>query len=318
MPRKAAGPCPKKKLSHCWIIYKSGLNFFDTANAYSNGASEEILDKAIKKYSWQRESIVVATKVFFPVGRNGDQPVHRTAYGCNNSGYLNQWGLSRKHIFDSVEASLRRLNVEYIDLLQIHQFDPETPVQEIMEALHDVVKSGKVHYIGACSMWAHQLLEMQYAARLRGLTEFISMQNLYTPSHREEEREVIPACLKLGVGGLPRSPLMSGFLTRGWRVLGRSPRAKTLNNSFMGYEFTTADRKVNEKIDEIAHKRRVSMAMVAIAWSLSKPFVVAPIVGFTTREHVDEAIRAVELKLSEAEIREIEACYEPRKVISHK
>ncbi|KAJ5155370.1 Aldo/keto reductase [Penicillium capsulatum] len=310
LPEEAALPV----LNHC---YNSGLNFFDTANAYSYGGSEEILGKSIKKYDWQRESIVVATKLFFPVGRNGDKPVRWTAHERNNGGYLNQWGLSRKNIFDSVDASLRRLDVSYIDLLQIHRFDPGIPVRESMEALHDVVKSGKVRYIGASSMRTHQFLEMQYTARMRGWTEFISMQNLYTPTYREEEREMIPACLKLGVGGLPWSPLMAGFLARPWRQHKDTARAQTEGKAFMGHPFTEADQEINEKIEEIAIQRDVGMATVTIAWCLSKPFVVAPILGLSSTSRVDEAISAMDFELSEEETRSIEVCYEPRAIIGH-
>ncbi|KAF7586142.1 hypothetical protein BBP40_009397, partial [Aspergillus hancockii] len=201
-------------LDHC---YRSGLNFFDTANTYSNGESEIILGKAIQHYAWRRESIVIATKVKGPVGRGDDQPLYMSERERDNNGYLNQYGLSRKHIFDSIDASLKRLGLDYVDLLQIHRFDPHTPVKETMEALHDAVKSGKVRYIGASSMWAHQLLEYQYTARMNGWTEFVSMQNLYNPIYREEEREVFPACEKFGMAGCPWSPVAMGFLARPWR-----------------------------------------------------------------------------------------------------
>lgn len=196
-------------LQHC---YESGINFFDTANVYSNGVSEEILGKAVKKYHWRRENVVIATKLWAPVGfRNGDRwddPLLLMSVDeRERKGYLNAFGLSRKHIFDSVDASLKRLDLEYIDLLQIHRFDPRTPVKETMEALHDVVKSGKVRYIGASSMWAHELLEMQYTARLHGWTEFISMQNLHNAVYREEEREMIPSLKKFGMGMIPWSPV---------------------------------------------------------------------------------------------------------------
>lgn len=189
--------------------YKAGINFFDTANTYSNGVSEEILGKAIKKYDFRRENIVVATKLWAPVGRQGegegkwDDPLAMSIDERDTKGYINSFGLSRKHIFDSVNASLKRLNLEYIDLLQIHRFDPNTPVKETMKALHDIVESGKVRYIGASSMWAHQLLEMQYTARLHGWTEFISMQNLHNATYREEEREMVPSLAKFGMGMIP-------------------------------------------------------------------------------------------------------------------
>lgn len=197
-------------LQYC---YESGINFFDTANGYSNGVSEEILGKAIKKFNWRRENVVIATKVWAPVGfRNGDtwdDPLLLMSVDeRERKGYINMFGLSRKHIFDSVDASLKRLDQEYIDLLQIHRFDPRTPVKETMEALHDVVKSGKVRYIGASSMLAHELLEMQYTARLHGWTEFISMQNLHNAVYREEEREMVPSLKKFGMGMIPWSPVI--------------------------------------------------------------------------------------------------------------
>ncbi|KAJ5683433.1 hypothetical protein N7462_006598 [Penicillium macrosclerotiorum] len=301
-------------LNHC---YEAGLNFFDTANAYSYGGSEQILGKAIREYGWQRERIVVATKVCLPVGRDGDKPVRWSTEARDNGGYVNQYGLSRKHIFDSVAASLRRLGLEYVDVLQIHRFDRTTPVRETMEALHDVVKAGWVRYIGASSMWAHQLLEMQYTARAAGWTEFISMQNLYAATYREEEREMIPACVKLGMGGLPWSSLMAGFLARPWRAYGATTRGGTQETGFLGHAFTDADRAINEQIEAIATRRGVSMAVVAIAWCLSKPFVVAPILGLSTKERVDEAIQAIDFELSEAEIQAIEELYQPRAVIGH-
>lgn len=177
--------------------FNSGINFYDTANGYSNGTSEIILGKAIKKFGWRRSNLVIATKVWAPVGHEpNSNPLNLSADEREQNGYINESGLSRKHIFDSVDASLKRLDLEYIDLLQIHRFDPKTSAKETMEALHDVVKSGKVRYIGASSMWAHQLLEYQYTARMHGLTEFISMQNLHNATYREEEREVVP-CKRL-------------------------------------------------------------------------------------------------------------------------
>lgn len=202
-------------LQHC---YEAGINFFDTANVYSHGVSEEILGRAIRRYGWRRENLVVATKVWAAVGFRGDgdgpweDPLLLSADERERRGYVNAFGLSRKHILDSVDASLRRLGLEYIDLLQIHRFDHRTPVRETMEALHDVVKSGKVRYIGASSMWAHELLEMQYTARLHGWTEFVSMQNLHNAVYREEEREMVPSLQKLGMGMIPYSPV-SGFPT---------------------------------------------------------------------------------------------------------
>ncbi|KAF4261076.1 hypothetical protein CNMCM8812_008517 [Aspergillus fumigatus] len=297
--------------------YRSGLNFFDTANVYSNGDSEVILGKAIKKYNWRRENIVIATKVWAPVGRGKEYPLFLSNEERDNAGYVNEYGLSRKHIFDSIEASLKRLDLPYVDLLQIHRFDPNTPVKETMEALHDVVKSGKVRYIGASSMWAHQLLEYQYTARMNGWTEFISMQNFHNPIYREEEREMFPACAKFGMGAIPWSPLAMGFLTRPWKAFEETTRGKSLNGKLMGQPFTETDKKISETIEDIANKRGVSMTIVSLAWSLSKPFITAPIVGLSKKERVDEAIQAIDFKLTEEEIKSIDDLYQPKKVIGH-
>ncbi|KAJ5771289.1 uncharacterized protein N7511_003340 [Penicillium nucicola] len=301
-------------LNHC---YESGLNFFDTANMYSNGVSEQILGKAIKKYNWRRENIVIATKVWAPVGHGHEQPIAMTDEQRDNSGYVNQYGLSRKHIFESLDASLKRLDLPYIDLLQIHRFDPSTPVKETMEALHDVVKSGKVRYIGASSMWAHQLLEYQYTARLHGWTEFISMQNLHNAIYREEEREMYPACAKFGMGGIPWSPIAMGFLARPWRDFSTTSRGDTQGQGFRGQPTTEVDKKINEQIEKIAKERGVSMATVAIAWSLSKSFITAPILGLSKKERVDEAVHAISLELTSEELKSIDDLYEPREIIGH-
>ncbi|OOF91924.1 hypothetical protein ASPCADRAFT_409016 [Aspergillus carbonarius ITEM 5010] len=310
VPEESALPI----LNHC---YESGINFFDTANTYSNGISEEILGKAIHQYGWRRENIVIATKVWAPVGRGLQQPIAMSDDQKDQNGYVNQYGLSRKHIFESIDASLKRLGLPYVDLLQIHRFDPRTPVKETMEALHDVVKSGKVRYIGASSMWAHQLLEYQYTARLNGWTEFISMQNLYNAVYREEEREMYPACQKFGMGGIPWSPVSMGFLTRPWRSFATTTRGEAQSLSFLGRAYTETDKRINETIEEIASRRGVSMAVVAIAWCLSKPFITAPILGMSKKERVDEALIAVAFELTPEELRSIDDLYEPKKVQGH-
>lgn len=302
-------------LDHC---YRSGLNFFDTANVYSNGNSEEILGKAIKKYNWRRNAIVIATKLCAPVGHSADAtPMLQSEEDRNTAGYVNQYGLSRKHIFESVDASLERLGLPYVDLLQIHRADPSTPAKETMEALHDVVKSGKVRYIGASSMWAHQLLEYQYTARLHGWTEFVSMQNLYNASYREEEREMFPACAQFGMASIPWSPVAMGFLTRPWKEFTKTQRGQSMEELFKGQAFTDTDRKINERIEEIATARGVSMAIVSLAWCLSKPFITSPIVGMSKKERVNEAIQAAEFELSEEEIKNIDDLYVPKAVFGH-
>lgn len=299
--------------------FKAGINFFDTANGYSAGASEEVLGKAIKKYDLPRSNIVVATKLWSPVGhRHGDtwdDPLTWSHEERDQKGYLNEYGLSRKHIFDSVDASLKRLQLDYIDLLQIHRFDPNTPIKETMKALHDVVQSGKVRYIGASSMWAHELLEMQYTARMNGWTEFISMQNLHNATYREEEKEMIPSLKKFGMGMIPWSPLAMGYLARPHDSFKDSERGGMMGAKFLGIEMTKTDEKINRKIEEIAKKRGTSMAIVSMAWSLSKPFMTAPIVGMGKMERVDEAVKAVDFELTLEEISSIDVLYEPRSVI---
>jgi aryl-alcohol dehydrogenase-like predicted oxidoreductase len=299
--------------------YESGINFFDTANGYSNGVSEEILGKAIRKYNWRRENIVIATKVWSPVGhRDGDNfedPLRWKFDERERKGYINAFGLSRKHIFDAVDASLKRLQLDYIDLLQIHRFDPLTPVKETMEALHDVVKSGKVRYIGASSMFAHQLLEMQYTARIHGWTEFISMQNLHNATYREEEREMIPSLEKFGMGMIPWSPLAMGYLARPHADFIASERGQFMKGTFLGNEMTAADERINKKIQEIAKTRGVSMAIIATAWSLKKPFMTSPIIGMSNVERVKEAVEAVYFDLTDEEEKSIDDLYEPKKPI---
>lgn len=301
-------------LDYC---YQSGLNFFDTANMYSNGTSEEILGQAIKKYGWRRESLVIATKVFNPVSRGTDTAFRWSQDERDNRGYVNQYGLSRKHIFDSVDASLKRLDLEYIDLLQIHRFDPHTPARETMEALHDIVKSGKVRYIGASSMWAHQLLEYQYTARMNGWTEFISMQNQYSAVYREEEREMIPACTKFGMGIIPWSPNAMGYLTRPWNTFSETSRGQKQAGKVAGSVTTEADQRINERVAAIAAARGVTMATVALAWCMDKPFVTAPTVGLSKKERVDEAIAAIDFHLSEEEMQSIDELYEPKRISGH-
>lgn len=302
-------------LEHC---YNSGLNFYDTANMYSNGESEEILGKAIKKYNWRRENLVIATKLWAPVGQGDEQPLAMTEEDRDANGWVNRYGLSRKHIFDSINESLRRLDLEYVDLLQIHRFDPHTPVKETMEALHDVVKSGKVRYIGASSMRAHQLLEYQYTARMNGWTEFITMQNLHNAVYREEEREMFPACQKFGMGTIPWSPVSMGFLTRPWKTFSDTTRGQVQDMKFHGVPYTETDKRINEKIEEIAKRHGVSMAIIALSWSLSKPFITAPIIGMSKKERVDEAIQATNFKLSEDEVKSIDELYAPKQIIGHK
>ena len=269
-----------------------GINFFDTANFYSDGTSEEIVGRALKDFA-PRDEIVLATKVYFPLK---DRP--------------NAGGLSRKAIFQSIDDSLTRLGTDYVDLYQIHRWDPHTPIEVTLEALHDVVKAGKARYIGASSMFAWQFAKSLYTADLRGLTRFATMQNHYNLIHREEEREMLPFCADQGIAVLPWSPLARGRLTR-------EPDADSVRQSSdeVGrglYDATAqADRRVIDAVGQVAKARGVSRAQVALAWVLSKPVVTSPIIGASKPGHLDDAVAALELQLSADEIGALEASYVP-------
>ncbi|WP_168583110.1 aldo/keto reductase [Gephyromycinifex aptenodytis] len=266
-----------------------GITFWDTANIYSMGSSEEFVGRAIAKHS-RREDIVLATKL------NG-----RMHAGPGGS------GLSRKAVLEQVDASLRRLDTDYIDLYQIHRFDPHTPVEETMEALHDVIKAGKVRYIGASSMWAWQFATMQHAADLGGWTRFISMQDQYNLIQREEEREMHGLCAYQGVGVLPWSPLARGRLARPW---GQST-TRSDTDAFGKTLYTDSDAAVVEAVEQVARERGVAMAQIALAWVLSKEVVTAPIVGATKPHHLPDAVAALEIDLSQEEIHRLEEPYGP-------
>jgi len=275
---------------------EAGINFFDTANVYSAGSSEEILGRAIKDMA-PRDSVVVATKV------------HGVMHPYPNGG-----GLSRKAIFAEIDASLKRLNMDYVDLYQIHRFDPATPIEETLEALHDLVKSGKARYIGASSMYAWQFCKAQYLARLNGWTRFVSMQNHLNLLYREEEREMLPLCREEGVGVIPWSPLARGRLARPASE-GTTKRAETDQFGKTLYKGAEeADQAIIEAVNRIAKERGVPMAQIAMAWLLAKPGVTAPIVGASKLHHLEDAIAAVSLKLTESEISALEAPYIPRHV----
>ncbi len=273
-----------------------GINFFDTSNSYSDGTSEEILGRALRDFA-RRDEVVVATKVFFPVrpGPNGG-------------------GLSRKAIMTAIDASLARLGTDYVDLYQIHRWDYRTPIEETLEALHDVIKAGKARYIGASSMFAWQFCKALYVADLHGWTRFATMQNHYNLLNREEEREMLPLCAAEGVGVLPWSPLARGRLTRPWDET--TERAET--DEVMGrlYGATVdADRKVVERVAEIAGQRGVPRAQVALAWIAQRPGVTAPIVGASKPHHLDDAVAALSLKLTPEEIAALEESYVPHPVV---
>ncbi|RIJ70888.1 aldo/keto reductase [Nakamurella silvestris] len=273
-----------------------GINFFDTANMYSAGHSEEILGRALKEYA-NRESVVIATKVYMPMR---EEPNGR--------------GLSRKAIMTEVEASLRRLGTDYIDLYQIHRWDPSTPVEETLGALNQLVHSGKVRYLGASSMFAWQFSKALYTAQIRGWEPFVSMQNHYNLLNREEEREMLPLCADQGIGVIPWSPLARGALTRDPEVT--STRAETDQVSAGLYAATAqADREIIGRVARVAEQRGVPRAQIALAWVSSKPVVTAPIVGATKPHHLEDAVASLDLTLTKEEISYLEEAYVPHAVV---
>ncbi|HEY1492927.1 MAG TPA: aldo/keto reductase [Candidatus Solibacter sp.] len=277
-----------------------GINFFDTADMYSVGASEEITGRALKDFA-KRERVVIATKVFNPMG---DDP--------------NQQGLSRKHIHHAIDDSLRRLGTDYVDLYQLHRFDYETPIEETLRALDDVVRAGKALYIGASSMFAYQFAKMMKASESLGLARFVSMQNHYNLVYREEEREVLPLCREEGIGVIPWSPLARGFLAGNRRAqdLGDTVRAKTDDYAQKLY-YQLSDFTVVQRVTEIAQHRGVPNAQVALAWILQQPGVTAPIIGATKMKHLDDAAAALSLKLDETELKALAEPYQPHPILGH-
>lgn len=295
----------------------AGINLFDTADMYSAGLSEEITGRLLRQYA-PRDEVVIATKVFFPVdvdfkGGNSDAP--RPPERPNMS------GLSRKRIMNAVDASLRRLGVDHIDLYQIHRFDPRTPIEETMCALHDVVKAGKVRYLGASSMWTWQFARMQFAAERHGWTKFVSMQNHYNLAYREEEREMIPFCCATGVGLLPWSPLARGFLAGNRASADKAQQGATARASSddiaQKYYYRDSDFAVVDAVSALARARGVSNATLAYAWLLSQPGISAPIVGAGRPEQLDDALAALDLTLESAEQERLRAPYQPHPVLGH-
>ncbi|KAI7879084.1 Aldo/keto reductase [Lichtheimia hyalospora FSU 10163] len=305
----------KESLAMIEKAYNAGINFFDTADGYSNGESERILGKAIQQFNMDRSRIVVATKVFFPVA---DQVSTNLLGGhdCSQNPVLvNRYGLSRKHIFDAVDASLERLQLDYIDLYQIHRLDPDTPMEEIMCALNDLVRMGKVRYIGASSMYAWQFQKMNNIAEKNGWARFVSMQNLYNLLYREEEREMMPYCADQGIAVIPWSPLARGLLTGKNRQSTRSSTDRAIKRFFEQATEANNDAIV-DRVVQIAENKGLAPAHVALAWVLSKPFVTAPIVGISKESHLEDAIEALGVELSKEEIESLEALYMPRSVHS--
>jgi aryl-alcohol dehydrogenase-like predicted oxidoreductase len=286
-------PFLKRALDH-------GINFFDTADMYSRGMSEEVVGRALKEWS-TRASTVIATKVYYPMG---DGP--------------NDRGLSRRHLFDAIDASLRRLGTDYVDLYQIHRFDRDTPIHETLEALHDIVKAGKARYIGASSMYAWQFAKMLSVADAHGWTRFASMQNHYNLIYREEEREMLPLCRAEGIGVIPWSPLARGFLAGNRRKedRGETTRAKTDTYAHELY-YSDADFAVADRVAELAGRRGLTPAQIALAWLLSKPGVTAPIIGASRMAHLDEAVAALDARLAAAELAFLEEPYVPHPVLGH-
>lgn len=278
-----------------------GINFFDTADMYSLGKSEEVLGRALRDFAPSREQVVIATKVFNPMG---DDP--------------NQRGLSRKHIRHAIDASLKRLGTDYVDLYQIHRFDPTTPIEETVEALDDVVRAGKALYVGASSMYAWQFAQMLHAADRRGWARFVTMQNHYNLVYREEEREMLPLCRAEGIGVLPWSPLARGFLAGNRRPgdFGETTRAKTDEFAHRLY-YQDSDFEVVARVTEIAGRRGVPNAQVALAWLLQQPGVTAPIVGASKMSHLEDAVRALELVLDSEELAALSEPYRPHPVLGH-
>ena len=277
-----------------------GINFFDTADMYSNGASEEVVGRALRDFA-RREEVVVATKVYFSVGKAP-----------------NDRGLSRKHIFAAIDASLRRLGMDYVDLYQIHRWDHETPIEETLEALHDVVKSGKARYLGASSMFAWQLSKALYTADRHGWTRFASMQNHYNLVYREEEREMIPLCREEGLGIIPWSPLARGFLAgnRRDRGAGVTARAKSDDYAHRMY-YQPEDYEVVDRVVALAGRRGVKPVQIALSWLLHQPGVTAPILGATRMEHLEDAVAALKVRLDDEERRQLEEPYRPHPVLGH-
>jgi 1-deoxyxylulose-5-phosphate synthase len=281
-------------------VVESGVTLFDTADMYSDGMTEEITGRLLGRLFPRREDYVLATKVYFPTGPAA-----------------NDRGLSRKHIMTGIEASLRRLRTDYVDLYQIHRWDPQTSIEETMTALHDVVRAGKARYIGASSMFAWQFAKAQHSAEKAGQTRFVSMQNHYNLVYREEEREMIPLCLDQGVGILPYSPLARGLLAGGRDRSGVRRTVRSGTDPLADAMYNGADFDVVDVVRAVAAERGLPPAQIALAWLLGKPGVSAPIVGATRLEHVEDAVAAVDIALSEEDVSRLELPYRPHPVLGH-
>jgi aryl-alcohol dehydrogenase-like predicted oxidoreductase len=281
---------------------EAGINFFDSADVYSLGRSEEIVGKALKDFAASRDRVVIATKV---CGVMSDD--------------VNDRGLSRKHIMHSIDNSLRRLQTDYVDLYQIHRFDATTPIEETIEALHDVVKSGKARYIGASSMYAWQFSKYLHTQDKIGATKFVSMQDFYNLVYREEEREVLPLCRDQGIGVIPWSPLARGFLAgnRSRDGEAQTTRAKSDANILTPSAFREGDYEIRDRVDAMAKEKGVTSAQIALAWLLHQPVVTAPIVGASKIKHLEDAIAAVDVKLTEDEVKGLAKGYQTGRIMGH-
>ena len=293
LPEDKSRPFFKRALEH-------GINFFDTADMYSIGVTEEIVGRALKELT-QRDEVVLATKAFYPMG---DGP--------------NDRGLSRKHLFSAIDASLRRLGVDYVDLFQIHRWDPDTPIEETLCALNDIVVAGKARYIGASSMYAWQFMKALCLSDQRGWARFVSMQNHYNLVYREEEREMMPLCREEGIGVIPWSPLAGGFLAgnrrrNDWGTTKRSKNDKCAHNLY----YTDADFNVVDRVVEVAKARGVSAAQISLAWLLAQPGVTAPIIGASKMDQLDQAVVALDIQLDDAECTALGEPYQPQPVRGH-
>jgi aryl-alcohol dehydrogenase-like predicted oxidoreductase len=297
--------------------YDNGLNTWDTANAYSQGASEVIIGKALKKYNIPRHKVVIMTKCYFGVGETSDVRhfVYRDAFQKSKD-YVNTYGLSRQSIFHSVNASLKRLDVEYIDLLQIHRFDYNTPIEETMKALHDLVEAGKVRYIGASSMWGVNFARMQFVAEKNGWTKFVSMQNHYNLLYREEEREMNRFCNETGVGLIPWAPLCRGHLARPPAEFGSTTRSEQEKAGGPGVSGAVEpDQTIIKRVQELAEKKGWTMSQVALAWINKR--VSSPIIGFSSVARIDEAIGSNNKTLTDEEEKYLEELYQPKAIDGH-
>ncbi|KAI0806702.1 aryl-alcohol dehydrogenase [Fomes fomentarius] len=303
----------EEAIKHIKYAYEHGIQTFDTANVYSNGLSEVILGKAIKQLNLPREELVIMTKLYSPVSPDPSINLVTSGKKPEEAGIINQHGLNRKHIFDSVKASLKRLQLDYIDVLQCHRFDYTTPIEETMRALHDVVQAGYVRYIGMSSCYAYQFHQMQNYAITHNLTPFISMQNHYSLAYREEEREMFPTLKLFGVGSIPWSPLARGLLTR---PLDEESRRGNSDWAIGRYK-NESTASIVSRVEELAKRKGVNMAQVALAWVLSKPHVTAPIIGTTSLSHLENILGGLDVQLSEEEIKYLEEPYKPVPVFGH-